>query len=84
MLQIVVLHPVYALVTGLDLVWVFKLVHPLVFSLTPVVLYWTSRKFTDDRVAFLSAFLWMALFSFFIVLSRNTRTSTVCERTSRR
>lgn len=38
MLRIVVLHPVYELFSGLDVVWLFKVVHPLLFSITPVVL----------------------------------------------
>lgn len=76
MLRIVLLHPMYALFSDLDIVWVFKLVHPVLFSITPVVLYQTYQKFTSRKVAFLSAYLYMSLFSFFIVLSRNTRTAT--------
>lgn len=70
MLRIVILHPVYALFTDLQLIWVFKLVHPLLFSVTPVALYEAYRRNT------ISVLLFVSLFSFFIVLSRNTRTAT--------
>lgn len=76
MLRIVILHPIYALFTDLQLVWVFKLAHPLLFSVTPVALYEAYRRNTSNGVAFLSAYLFISLFSFFIALSRNTRTAT--------
>jgi len=76
MLRIVLLHPIYTLFTDLKFVWEFKLVHPLIFSLTPVALYHAYEQYVERRAAFLSVFLYMSLFSFFIVLSRNTRTAT--------
>jgi len=76
MLRIVILHPIYAFLTDLKLVWVFKLVHPLLFSLTPVALYRAYENYVDADVAFISTYLFMSLFSFFVVLSRNTRTAT--------
>ncbi len=75
MLRIVMLHPIYKLTTGLNLFWVFRLLHPIVFSLMPVALYRAYRNEVGDTTALLSAFLYMSLFSFFIVLSRNTRTA---------
>ncbi|WP_123538507.1 DUF2206 domain-containing protein [Halosimplex salinum] len=76
MLRIVFLHPIYALFTDLKFVWVFKLVHPLIFSLTPVALYHAYEQYLEERAAFLSVFLYVSLFSYFVVLSRNTRTAT--------
>ncbi|WP_137285806.1 DUF2206 domain-containing protein [Halorussus salinisoli] len=76
MLRIVILHPLYALFTGLKMVWVFKFIHPLLFSVMPVALYHAYRRFITEKSAFLSAYLFISLFSFFIVLSRNTRTAT--------
>ena len=75
MLRIVILHPIYALFSDLKFVWEFKLVHPLIFSLMPVALYHAYEQYVDERTAFLSAYLFISLFSFFIVLSRNTRTA---------
>jgi uncharacterized membrane protein len=76
MLRIVMLHPIYALFTDLKFVWEFKLVHPLIFSLTPVALFHAYEQYVTKRTAFISTYLFMSLFSFFIVLSRNTRTAT--------
>ncbi|MFB6253190.1 MAG: DUF2206 domain-containing protein [Halobacteriaceae archaeon] len=76
MLRIVLLHPLYSLFTGINLIWEFKIIHPLLFSFTPVALYQTYKRYVADRGAFLVTYLFMSLFSFFIVLSRNTRTST--------
>lgn len=76
MLRIVMLHPIYRLTTGLNLFWVFRLLHPIVFSLMPVALYRAYQNEVGDTTALISAFLYMSLFSFFIVLSRNTRTAT--------
>jgi uncharacterized membrane protein len=76
MLRLTILHPIYVLFTDLELVWVYKIVHPLLFSLTPVALYQGYKRFVTERAAFYSAFFFMSLFSFFIVLSRNTRTGT--------
>jgi len=76
MLRIVILHPIYALFTDLRFVWEFKVVHPLIFSLTPVALYRAYQRYTAPTTAFLSALLYVSLFSFFVVLSRNTRTAT--------
>ena len=76
MLRIVILHPIYALFTDLTFVWEFKIVHPLIFSLTPVALYHAYERYVDARTAFLSTYLFVSLFSYFIVLSRNTRTAS--------
>ncbi|MFB6183521.1 MAG: DUF2206 domain-containing protein [Haloarculaceae archaeon] len=46
-----------AAVTGLDLVWVYKLCFPLVVALLPVAIYHVAaRQFDDDRVAVLAPF----------------------------
>lgn len=75
MLRLTILHPLYHLFTDLDIVWVYKVVHPLLFSLMPVALYQGYKRFVTARAAFFSAFLFMSLFTFYVVLSRNTRTA---------
>ena len=45
-LGITVLLPVYKLLTGMDLVWVYKLIMPMMFAVVPLVLYRIfSRQF---------------------------------------
>ncbi|KXB07495.1 hypothetical protein AKJ52_00090 [candidate division MSBL1 archaeon SCGC-AAA382C18] len=76
MLRLSVLHPIYSILGGLSLKWVFKIVHPLTFSIVPVALYQSYKEYLPKKEAFLSSFLFMSLFSFYIVLSRATRTAS--------
>lgn len=76
MLRIALLHPVYMLFTGSDIFVEFRVVHPIIFSAMPIALFQLFRKQFSAKVAYLSVFYYMSLFSFFMVLSRNTRTAT--------
>jgi len=76
MLRIVILHPIYTLYTDFQIVWVYKIVQPVLFSLAPVALYRAYRNVVNEKAAFVSVYLFISLFSFFVVLSRNTRTAT--------
>lgn len=58
-LSIVLLAPTLSLVCGMSLVWVFKVISPLIFALVPVGLYLVFRQETTQKVAFLSAFLFL-------------------------
>jgi uncharacterized membrane protein len=66
LLSIVALAPIYSLISSLDLVWVFKLVYPVIFALVPVGLYELLRKQLNDKVAFLSSFFFMSISTFFL------------------
>jgi uncharacterized membrane protein len=61
MLGIAMLAPEYSLVLGMDLTWVLKIVYPTVDALIPLGLFWIFRKQSDDRIAFLSCFLFMSI-----------------------
>jgi uncharacterized membrane protein len=65
MLSIVMLAPIYSYILNMDLIWVFKIVYPLLFSLVPLALFQAYKKQTDDKTAFLSSFFFMSLFVFF-------------------
>jgi uncharacterized membrane protein len=67
-LSIVMLAPIYSLILNMDTVWIFKIVYPLFFSLVPLALFQVFRKQTDDKIAFLAAFFFMAFFPFFSVM----------------
>lgn len=75
MLRIVLLHPIYTILSGIDLIWEYKTVGPLLFSFAPVAFYKSYHVIVDKRDAFIAAVLAMSLFSFFTVLSWNSRTS---------
>jgi uncharacterized membrane protein len=54
-------------VCSIDLMWVFKILYPVIFSFAPIAIYRVTQKQTSDKVAFLSSFLFIATFSFFTV-----------------
>ncbi len=67
--------PFYSLFSGMDMISVIKIVHPLLYSLTPVIMYLAFRRMWTPKVAFLSSFLFMAFYTFYVVMSRNGRTA---------
>ena len=70
MLSIVMLAPIYSIISNMSPTWVFKIIYPLLFSLVPLGLYRAFQKQTDDRIAFLSCFFFTAYFSFWLISSR--------------
>jgi uncharacterized membrane protein len=75
MLRIVLLHPIYALLADVDLLWEFKTVSPILFSFAPVAFYKAYQSVVNRREALLAALLPMSFFAFFTVLSWNSRTN---------
>ena len=65
MLSIVMLAPIYALISNMSLTWVFKIIYPLLFSLVPLGLYQVFQKQTNDKIAFLACFFFVSLFTFY-------------------
>ena len=65
MLSVVVLVPIYSLITGMDPVWIFKIVFPLLFALVPLGLYHIFAKQTNAKIGFLAAFFFVAFFTFY-------------------
>lgn len=60
------LAAVYATVTGIDLVFVYKLIYPLIASVLPVAVYYLARsQFDDWRVATLAPFGLVFYYGFF-------------------
>lgn len=74
--RIGVLHPTYSLVMDISLFWEFKIVHPILFALTPIIVYKISKKYFSTKTAFMSAALYLFLPRNHIFLSQNTRTGS--------
>lgn len=55
----------YATITGIDLVWVYKLLYPLVVSLLPVALYHIASGFGPKRLAVLAPFSLVFYYGYF-------------------
>lgn len=65
MLGITMLAPIFAIICDLKLIWVFKIIYPALFSLVPLGLYQIFQKQTDTKIAFLSIYFFMSMFSFY-------------------
>ena len=70
MLSIVMVAPIYSIISNMSLTWVFKIIYPFLFSLVPLGLYRVFQKQTDDKIAFLSCFFFTSFFSFWLISSR--------------
>jgi len=66
MLSITMLGPVYSMMLNVDVIWIDKIIHPLLFTLVPLALFQIYRKQTDDRTAFLAAFFFISFAAFFV------------------
>ncbi|HML05241.1 MAG TPA: DUF2206 domain-containing protein [Methanobacterium sp.] len=65
MLSVVILAPILSSFIRLNLVWVMKIVYPVIFALVPLGLYYVYSKQTCPKIAFYSAFFFMILFTFY-------------------
>ena len=73
--RLTLLHPIYSELMDLSLLWEYKIVHPLLLSMIPVVLHRIYSIIFDKKyIAFFAAFLYIAYHPFFSLISRNTRT----------
>ncbi len=73
MLSITMLGPIFSNICNLSLIWVFKIIYPLLFSLVPLGLYRILQIETDDKTAFLSSFFFMAAPVFFVSMIQLAR-----------
>lgn len=65
MLSIVMLFPIISNLCNIDLVWTFKIISPLLFSLLPLGLYKIFERQTSKEIAFLSCIFFISCFSFY-------------------
>ncbi|MGZ4901403.1 MAG: DUF2206 domain-containing protein [Halobacteriota archaeon] len=64
-ISVTVLAPLISVLSGISVVWLFKIVYPLVFALVPLGIFIAVRTQTDDKIAFLAAFFVSSLFTFY-------------------
>lgn len=66
LVTVTLLASVYSMVTGLELVWVYKIIYPLLVSLLPVgIWYIVQSEFADRSIATLSPFVLVFYYGFF-------------------
>ena len=69
MLSIVMLAPIYSEILALDLTWVLKIVYPALYSFVPVGVYQVYKEQINEKVAFFSAFFFIAFFPFYTTMT---------------
>ncbi|CAJ36731.1 conserved hypothetical protein [Methanocella arvoryzae MRE50] len=65
MLSIVILGPVYSIISGLSMEWVFKIIYQFFFALVPIVMYLVFKKLTNPKVAVLSVIFFITTLIFY-------------------
>ena len=73
MLSIIILAPIFSIIDGISLTWVFKIIYPLIYSIVPVGLYRVFQQQVDEKIAFLSVFFFMSFFAFYLQLISSAR-----------
>ncbi|WP_188148481.1 DUF2206 domain-containing protein [Haloferax sp. AS1] len=76
LIRLTIGHPIFAKVTGMDLIWSFKLAHPIIIAIIPLVLYKISKIYFNKYVSLSSALTYIFLHPYFTRLARDTRTGT--------
>jgi uncharacterized membrane protein len=64
-LSVTILPTIYSRVLNLNLLWIYKIIYPLLLSLLPLGLYKIFKDQTSDRIAFLSTIFFVSNYSFF-------------------
>jgi len=65
MLSVVILAPIISIISGISLVWVFKIIYPLLFSIVPLILYRLYKNQTNHKISFLATFFFISVFTFY-------------------
>jgi uncharacterized membrane protein len=73
MLALAIIAPALSQIGGIDMVWVFKALYPLLFALVPLGLFRVFQKQVDDKIAFLSVFFFMSVFAFYAEMPQLAR-----------
>ncbi len=65
MLSITILPTIYSSLLNMDVTWILKILYPIFFSLVPLGLFYFWLPHVGKKAAFVSAFLFMALETFY-------------------
>jgi len=65
MLSVTILPTIYSKLLNLDMVWVFKILFPLIFAFVPIGLYQLWQNYVGKKYALLSTFLFMSFSTFY-------------------
>ena len=66
-IALVIIAPLVSKLFNTDGYWIFKILFPIMFSLVPVLLYFTFNEFMEKKKSFLASFMFIAFPSFMLV-----------------
>ncbi|MEM2507352.1 MAG: DUF2206 domain-containing protein [Nitrososphaeria archaeon] len=70
---IVLLAPSYATLCSIDLVWVFKIIYPVLFSFVPMAMYSLFERMISKKASVLACFLFMFTAPFYFTMLQLAR-----------
>ena len=73
MLSLVMIAPIMSIITGMEVTMVLKIIYPFIFALVPLGLYKVFQSQTNEKVAFLSCFFFVSLFTYYIEMTALAR-----------
>jgi uncharacterized membrane protein len=68
MLSIVILAPIFSILSNINLIWCFKIVYPFFFSLIPLGLFLLYKKMTTNEIAILACLFFVFVNAYFTTL----------------
>jgi uncharacterized membrane protein len=74
-LSVVILPPVIKLLLDLNAEYVYKIVYALIFSITPIAIFFLSKKYMANLYAFLVSIFFVIQTPFFATTQSNPRTA---------
>ncbi len=72
-LSVTLLAPFLSDLFHIDIIWIFKVVFPILFAGVPVILYLIYRQFISNKAAFLAAAFFAIIPTYFMELTAVTR-----------
>jgi uncharacterized membrane protein len=73
MLSIVMLAPIYSIISDLNLTYCFKIIYSALFALVPVILFEVYKKLSNDNIAFLACIFFINVNAFYTTLPSAAR-----------
>ena len=73
MLSIVMLAPIFSILSNISLNWCFKVVYPFFFSLVPLSLFVLYKKMTTSKIAMLACFFFVFVNAYFTTMPSSAR-----------
>ncbi|MDO9045583.1 MAG: DUF2206 domain-containing protein [Methanobacteriaceae archaeon] len=73
MISVTTLAPILSILNGIGIIWIFKIVYPLIFAFVPVALYQMLKKQTESKIALLASFFFITSNVFFLEILQIAR-----------